>query len=112
MKRLYGAFDEWTGEVFATYKTAEEAAALEIPVIEMVQNFTWETSDWTDENGENWIATDRLAKAFRELCDSTLIKKGALARLCGRNLSSFCRYTSGALPVPRLVWEKVAEFKR
>ena len=109
-KKLYGVYDESSGDVYAVYHKAEEVK--DLPHVEMVENFTWEMSDWTDPITQtNYIATDRLAKAFRELCESTGMKKLALAKICGRDPSTFSRYIAGDNPVPRLVWDKVYEFK-
>lgn len=109
-KKLYGVYDEDDGEVYAAYESLDEVNGLEY--IEMVENFTWEMSDWTDPvTQENYIATDRLAKAFQELCESTGMKKLHLAKICGRDPSTFSRYLAGDNPVPRLVWERVEEFK-
>jgi hypothetical protein len=108
-KVLYGVFDEDDGEIYAVYSTPEECAGL--PSVEMVRNFTWEPSDWTDkETGEGYIAVDTLAEAFCDLCRRTGMKKGALAKMCGKTPATFSRYCSGICPVPRLVWDKVKEF--
>lgn len=110
-KKLYGVYDESDGEVYAVYRKPEEVK--DLPHVELVENFTWEMSDWTDPATQvSYIATDRLAKAFRDLCDSTGMKKSALAKVCDRNPATFSRYFAGDNPVPRLVWERVEEFKR
>lgn len=109
-KIIYGVYDEDSGEVYEVYPTAEACAGL--PAVELVENFTGEPSDWTcPVTAVNYIAVDRLAEAFRELCKSTGMKKGALAKICGKNPNMFTRYCQGTTPVPKLIWEKVAEFK-
>ena len=55
---------------------------------------------------------DLSADAFDELCRRTGMKKGALAKICGKTPATFSRYCSGICPVPRLVWEKVKEFAK
>jgi hypothetical protein len=111
MKKLYGVCDEDDGVIYTAYRTEEECGGL--PHVELVENYTWEVSDWTDaKNGTNYIAVDRVAKAFRELCKSTKMKKQALAQICGKTPATFSRYCSGVCPVPRLVWDKVESLKR
>lgn len=109
MKKLYGVCDD--GEVYAVYSSPAECAGLE--TVELVENPTWEPSDWTDHrSGTNYIRVDRLAFLFDELCKSTGMKKSALAAACGRTNAMFSRYCSGIAPVPRLIWEKVESFKK
>lgn len=107
MKRIYGIIDELTGEVMTT------ATTYHIGSVELVENYTWEESDYTDPvTGKNYITIDRLADAFNELCARTGMKKKALAQICGKNVATFSRYCSGQIQVPRLVWDKVAEYHR
>lgn len=111
MKKIYGVYNESDGKVYAVHEREEQAK--DLPHVELVENFTREQSDWTDPVTQaNYISTDRLAKAFRELCESTGMKKSALAKICDRNPATFSRYLAGDTPVPRLVWERVEEFKR
>lgn len=111
MKKIFGVFDEEDGVIYTVYQTEEECGGL--PHVELVPNPTWEQSDWTDnDTGEGYIAADRLAEAFNDLCRRTGMKKGALAKICGKTPATFSRYCSGVCPVPRLVWDKVESLKR
>ena len=110
MKRLYRIYDD-DGEIYAAYKTEAEARKVGDPVV-LLPNFTCEQADYTDESGDSWIAVEHLAKAFSELVDATGMKKKALAEICGKTPTTFCNYLSGKAPVPPLVWERVAQFKR
>lgn len=104
MKKLYGVCDD--GEVYAVYSSPAECPGLE--TVELVPNPSWEQSDWTDkETGEGYIAVDTLAEAFCDLCRRTGMKKGALAKICGKTPVTFSRYCSGTTPVPELVWKEV-----
>ncbi|MBQ5757802.1 MAG: hypothetical protein IIV93_04725 [Clostridia bacterium] len=107
-KKLWGIRDD-AGEIYAVYTDPSEVSNLD-PVL-LVENPTWETSDWT-ENETNYIAVDRLAALFDHLCKSTGMKKKELARICGKSVYSFSKYCSGEVPVPALVWEKVEALRR
>lgn len=108
--RIYGIEDE-----FGIYKLCKSLA--EVPegdkMVELVENLTWEASDYTDpDTGINYIRIKRQAQEFDKMCRSTGMKKKSLAEICAKSPMAFTKYCSGAVPVPRLVWEKVAEFKR
>lgn len=110
MKKLYGLVGD-DGEIWATYSTLAELNGRDF--VELVENYTWEGSDYTDpETGINYITTERLAAAFDALCDRTGMKRKTLAGICGKHITSFSAYSSGKTPVPRLVWDKVKEFDR
>lgn len=107
--KKYGILEE--GEVLTAYTTLAEVNGRDY--IELVENYTWEPSDYTDpETGINYIEAGKMAKMFDDLCHATGMKKKALAQICGKHVTSFSGYTSGKTPVPRLVWEKVSEFKK
>lgn len=104
MKMIFGIIDE-SGEVYTAYNTEDEARGLNY--VPLVENFTWEPSDWTDSENRNWIRVSTLANAFDNLCRSTGVKKTVLASICHKNATTFSRYCSGMTPVPRLIWEAV-----
>lgn len=109
MSKTYGLIGD-DGEIWTVYHTLSELNGREY--VELVENYTWEVSDYTDPvTGKNYITIDRLAQAFDELCHATGMKKKALAQICGKNVATFSRYCSGQVPVPLLVWNKVNEFK-
>lgn len=108
MKKLYGIIED--GEVLTAYTSLAEVNGREY--VELVENYTWEPSDYTDPVTQvNYITPERLAQAFDELCHATGMKKKALAQICGKTDATFSRYCSGQVPVPVLVWNKVNEFK-
>lgn len=110
MKKLYGLVGD-DGEIWEAYNTLAELNGREY--IELVENYTWEESDYTDHVTQvNYISVERLSAAFDALCDRTGMKKSALAKVCGKHITTFSRYFSGLTPVPQLVWEKVKEFER
>lgn len=110
MKKLYGLIGD-DGEIWEAYQSPVELNGRDF--VELVENFTWEKSDYTDPvTGINYITTERLAEAFNALCDRTGMKRKNLAGICGKHITSFSAYSSGKTPVPRLVWEKVQEFDR
>lgn len=49
---------------------------------------------------------------FNALCKSTGMKKKELAEICGKSAVQFSKYCNGISPVPRLVWDKVSEFRK
>ena len=100
MKKVYGFVDS-DGFIYA----ADETWGLE--KVELVPNYTWEQSDFTDPEGNNWIAVERLAALFDDLCKQTGMKKSALSSLCGVTASTFSRYCNGAIPVPASVWRVI-----
>lgn len=104
MKKLYGIADE-DGKIYA----ADDAWALD--KVELVPNFTWQESDFTDPEGNNWIIADRLAQLFGELCDSTGMTQKALAEYCGKTSKTFSNYATGKTPVPLAIWRLVEERK-
>ena len=109
--KLYGIEDGTDGYIYAAYKSPADVPGLD--TIELVENYTWEPSDWTDhQTGINYIRLDKLAFLFDELCDRTAMKKKELAKICGKSAVQFSKYCKGISPVPRLVWEKVKEFDR
>jgi hypothetical protein len=109
MSKTYGLIGD-DGEILTVYHTLAELNGREY--VELVENYIWEGSDYTDTaTGKNYITIDRLAAAFNELCASTGMKKKALAQICGKDAATFSRYCSRAIPVPMLVWEKVKGFK-
>lgn len=104
--KLYGVADD-AGEIYAAYRSPEEVPGLE--TVLLVENFTWEESDWTDPvTQENYISAERLAELFNALCIKTGIKKKELAKICGKTAVTFSRYCSGETPVPRLIWDRVS----
>lgn len=109
--KLYGVTDDDTGEVYAVYTTPEAVPGLD--TVLLVENYTWEQSDWTDPvTQENYIRIDHLAEAFNNLCRKTGMKKKELAKICGKSAVTFSKYCNGDTPVPQLVWEKVESFIR
>ena len=104
MKRLYGYIDS-DGEIIS----AETSPSL--GSVELVPNYTWEQSDFTDPEGNNWIAADRLAQLFGELCESTGMTQKALAAYCGKTPKTFSNYVTGKSPVPLAIWRLVEERK-
>lgn len=109
MKKLYGILED--GEVLTACQTLAEVGGRDY--IELTENYTGEPSDYTDPVTQvNYITPERLAAAFDAMCDRTGMKRSALAEVCGKHNTTFSRYASGLSPVPRLVWEKVAEFDR
>lgn len=111
MKKVYGVYDEDDGVIYTVYQTEEECGGL--PHVELVEDYTWEVSDWSDSaTGTNYIRADRLAFLFDELCKSTGMKKSALAKICGKTPVTFSRYCSGETPVPELVWREVDRIVR
>ena len=108
MSKIYGLIGD-DGEIWTVYNSLAELNGREY--VELVENYTWEMSDYTDPvTGKNYITIARLAAAFNELCASTGMKKKALAQICGKNVATFSRYCSGAIPVPVLIWDRVKEF--
>lgn len=101
MKRLYGKFED--GEIIS----AENSQSL--GSVELVPNYTWEQSDFTDPEGNNWIIADRLAQLFGELCDSTGMTRKALAAYCGKTSKTFSNYVTGKSPVPMAIWKLVEQ---
>ena len=102
MKKLYGILDD-DGVILTICRSLAEVGGRDYA--ELTENFTWEKSDYTDpETGINYITVEHLAAAFDALCDHTGMKRNALAKVCGKHITSFCNYTSGKSPVPRLVW--------
>lgn len=100
MRKIYGFVDS-DGFIYA----ADDVWSLD--KVELVPNPTWEQSDYTDPEGNNWIASDRLAELFNDLCKKSGMRKSALAALCGVSVSTFSRYCNGASPVPAAVWQVV-----
>lgn len=99
MKRLYGIKKQ--GEIIS-------ASAEEVPgAVEMVQHFTDNAPDFTDDKGGHWITVEHLAELFNELCGRTGMKKQVLATLCGKSAVSFSRYCNGVNPVPFAIWKIV-----
>lgn len=96
MKKIYGMLED--GEIISA-ETSQSLGS-----VELVPNFTWELSDYTDDDGNNWIRVDRLAALFDDLCKSTGMTKKSLATLCGVTASTFSRYCSGDVPVPVSIW--------
>lgn len=110
MKKLYGLIGD-DGEIWTAYQSPVELNGRDF--VELVENYTWDKSDYTDPVTQvNYISIEHLAAAFDALCDRTGMKRNALAKVCGKHITSFCNYTSGKTPVPRLVWDKVKEFDR
>lgn len=110
---IYGVYDEDDEdmEIYAAYKTLDEVGGL--PYIEMVENYIWAMSDWTDpETGVNYIGIDALADEFACLCRATGLKKSEIAKLCGISQSALNGYLSGAVAVPQEIWERVQEFRK
>lgn len=103
--KLYGVEDPEDGYIYAVYNSPDEVPGLD--TILLVDNPTWEQSDWTDQAGNNYIRIDRLAVLFDELCEKTGMKKKELAKLCGKTPETFSSYCSGDVPIPPLVYEKV-----
>ena len=109
--KLYGIEDETDGVIYAVYNSPDEVPGLD--TVELVENPTWEPSDWTDKvTGTNYIRADKLADLFNDLCDQTGIKKKELAKICGKSAVQFSKYCTGAAPVPLLVWDKIKQFER
>lgn len=109
MKKLYGIIED--GEVLTAYTSLVEVNGREY--MELIENFTWEQSDYTDPVTEiNYITPSKLAAAFNALCAQSGMKKKVLAQICGKDATTFSRYCSGLTPVPRLIWEKVEEYSR
>lgn len=104
MKKIYGFVDS-DGFIYA----ADETWGLE--KVELVPNHTWEQSDFTDPDGNNWIASDRLTQLFGELCESTGMTQKALAAYCGKTPKTFSNYVTGKSPVPLAIWRLVEERK-
>ena len=101
MKKLYGIIEE--GEIISA-ETSQSLGS-----VELVPNYTWEQSDFTDTEGNNWIASDRLAQLFGELCDSTGMTQKALAEYCGKTPKTFSNYVTGKSPVPIAIWKLVEQ---
>lgn len=111
MKKVYGVYDEDDGVIYTIYQTEEECGGL--PHVELVENYTWEPSDFTDrETNTNYIAAERLADLFNALCQRTGMKKLTLAKMCGKGAVTWSRYCNGVTPVPRLIWEKVEQISK
>lgn len=110
MKHIYGITHD--GEIYAVCQTEVQARNIDDNPVDLVPNCTWNASDYTDNDGRNWISVQRLAESFRELVKKTGMKKKSLAEICGKSAVQFSKYLSGESAVPVLVWEKVAQFKR
>ena len=103
MKKLYGIMED--GEIIDT------STSPSLGSVELVPNYTWEKSDYTDEDRKNWIIADRLADLFGKLCDSTGMTQKALAEYCGKTPQTFCNYLKGKTPGPLSVWRLVEQRK-
>ena len=106
MKKVYGVANE-KGEIYAVYTSPPS----DIDTVELVENYTWQPSDFSDpENRKTYISVKKLSALFAAHCKLTGLKKKELAKICGKNQTTFSRYFGGDTPVPRHVWDKVGEF--
>jgi hypothetical protein len=102
--RIQGIIGE-DGNIYTTIPLDMEAVDME--TVELTENITWESSDYTDENGQNWIRVDRLLDLFNGMVKATGMKKAALAAICGKTPQTFSTYCTGKNPIPALVWREV-----
>lgn len=112
-KRRYAVID--AGDILNIYMTEKEAcnkAAEDEEVVEMIENYFWIPSDWTDPEGTNWIFIDRHLDEMKRLIKSTGMTQRAIAGLLNVHANTVHYWTSGKNDPPEMAITQLQSLAR